>query len=169
MKKNILLLTVIVLMTGLLKAESLLLAKDRVAFYTIVTGENAIPSEIFAAEELSNILQKISSAKFQIISENNLDNVSAKRIYVGWTQFAEKQGYNLSAFSTDEWLISTQDDQLLICGGRPRGTLYAAYEFLAELGYKYFDYYNEIIPQKKELVSKRINKKGKPYFQERHI
>ena len=99
------------------------LARDGKTAYAIIRNTNATPAEIFAAKELSAFLEKATGAKFAVISETN-QPLPQKAIYVGWTDFAGRHA-DLSKLGAEDWIIKTKDKNLILAGGRPRGTLYA--------------------------------------------
>lgn len=150
-------------------ANDLQLARQGSTDYVIVQGENPIPAEKFAAEELSRLLQQITGAVFPVHTEDP-DRVPARAIYVGHTRFAADQQINLSAVGPDHWYVRSVGEQLILCGGRPRGTIYAVQEFLEqELGCRWFDPDNQILPAHRDLKLSPVRKNGEPLFRERNI
>ena len=83
-----------------------------------------------AAEELKLHLEKISSAKFQMIPEAKAQNNRKPAFYVGKTAFAQKQ-IDFSKFSDQESLVKVSGKDIIVTGGRTRGTLYAVYDLLS--------------------------------------
>ncbi len=160
--------------------------------YSIITGSGAIPAEEFAAEELSGHLARVTGAEFRIISETDAEQ-PAKAIYVGHTRFAAGKNIDFSALGEEEWVIKTFGDNLVLTGGRPRGTLYAVYEFLEEeVGCRWFGItgtisevktqlshpnirlerpyeYNEAIPSIPSLRIGSLDQRNKPAFWQRLI
>ena len=63
----------------------ILITKNRRALLPIVISSNPTEIEKFASEELSEYLEKVSGAVFEIMSE---DDVDGKAIYVGYTGYA---------------------------------------------------------------------------------
>jgi len=54
-----------------------------------------------------------------------------------------------SALGEEEWVIRTIGNDLLLTGGRPRGTMYAVYEFLEDhVGCHWLDRKTDVIPAK---------------------
>lgn len=149
--------------------KSISVVQDSKSEYVIVVAKDAIPSERFAAEELSNHLEKIFSCSFPIIQESSEKN-ELPAIYLGNTLFAQKNSFKLAEFTVEEWLLQTVDKNIILAGGRPRGTLYAVYEFLEKiLDCQWFDYYNEHIPKRKDLKLSPFNIRAKAVFKDRHI
>lgn len=131
--------------------------------YTIIVSGKPTAAEQMAAEELAKYLGKVADANFKTINEAS--GKPAKGIYVGWTQFAANNGITLSAFSSEEWSVSTVGNNLVMTGGRPRGTLNAVYAFLEEVvGVHVLDARTVVIPQLTDLTVNSPHLAGKPAF-----
>ena len=105
--------------------------------YFIVVGRDAADSELLAVAELGKYLGSVTgpvkdgvvkSYYGSPVAEGNQG--SARCIYVGWTEFAQKNGLDGSTMKPEEWAVKTVGADLILTGGRPRGTLYAVYDFL---------------------------------------
>jgi hypothetical protein len=100
--------------------------------WNIVVARDAIPSEMYAAQELQTFLEKTTGMKLQIT------NVSAKtsshHFYVGKNALADEVSSNVKTemFGPEDFRIVTGDNAITIIGGRPRGTLYGVYTFLED-------------------------------------
>jgi len=131
----------------------------------IVLADSHIPAEQTAAEELKTYLAKMTGARCEIVSEAQADGPA---IFVGPTAFAKRNGVDCAKLDKEEWLLRAAGGNLLIAGGRPRGTLYAAYEMLERLGVVWPDVNVEYVP---EIVSETIdwNLRGKPAMMNRCI
>lgn len=150
--------------------DILQLANNGKTGYVIVQGAKSIPAEEFAAAELSSLLNRITGAAFPIQQEVPGQAPPDKAIFIGQTDFAARLLPDIAAATPDQWFIRSAGEHLVLSGGRPRGTLYAVYEFLEqELGCRWFDQHNEIIPKRTDLSIKPIDKSGEPWFRERHI
>ncbi|MFH0797214.1 MAG: DUF4838 domain-containing protein [Candidatus Omnitrophota bacterium] len=163
--------TIFVLMALPLRAGELLLAEKGTTKYAIVLSNQASKSEKTAAEELAGYLQEITGATFQIITEDK--EVPGPRIIVGpgtlGNSILGKEA--VGQMAEEEFIIRTAGSDLLLVGGRPRGTLYAVYSFLEnDLGYRWLNWYgNEVIPKKETLRVNRIDRKEKPAFRSRDV
>ncbi len=152
-----------------LAKTSFYIAVDGAAQMTIVTGADPIPAEITAAKELSDYLRKITGASFTTITEDDKSN-NNPAIYLGWTVYAEKHGINVNQLGEESWVLRTVGNDLILTGGRTRGTLYAVYELLErQFGCHWLDETTEIVPQRPTLKLPNINRIGKPDFAERSI
>ena len=137
--------------------------------YAIIKSTNSTPAEKWAVEELSAYLQKVTGARFEVMSETNA-SLPPSAIYVGWTDFARGKGMDGSTLGDEEWIIKSTGKSLVLTGGRPRGTLYAVYEFLEqEVGCHWLDEFTEVVPSKPELKLNKLDIKGQPLFWDRKI
>ncbi|MBQ9336631.1 MAG: DUF4838 domain-containing protein [Lentisphaeria bacterium] len=98
----------------------------------LVTGTSPSRLEIMAENELCGFYRQIYGRELQKIDEKEIDGKSV--IFLGRTAFAEKHGIGPETFGQEEWLLRSVDDDLIICGGRPAGTLYGVYALLEALG-----------------------------------
>lgn len=132
----------------------------------VINSDGAIPAENTAARELSDYLKKITGAEFATVEEKGFKGGPA--IYVGWTEFAKKNGADFSTFGDEESLLKTTDDSLIVGGGRPRGALYAAYELLEKgLGVRWYTPWIEHVPSKQELKLVALDRRFNPAYEYR--
>lgn len=152
-------------------SKALILASNGGSDYIVVQSEKATKAEKFASAELAGYLEKITGAKFNIIKENAIARTDdgKKYIYVGNTEYAAKNGIDIGKLGFEEWVIRTDDsNNLIISGGRPKGTLYGVYEFLEKYcGCLWLDEQSETILKQKTLGIPEINVQDKPVFRDR--
>ena len=116
----------------------------------IVLADGATAAEQFAAEELASFIRRGTGAGLPILKESEFKG--ARGIYVGQTRLAQKSGAAFEKLGPEEWFICSARDSLVISGGRPRGTLYGAYEFLERAaGIRFLDAWSEHVPQRPTL------------------
>lgn len=106
----------------------LVLAERGQTAYTIVVSAQATAVERFAADELATWLAATTGATFARADERGFDGGAA--LYVGHTAFAAAHQVPLDTLGPEEWFAAAEGPSLIVAGGRPRGTLYAALEFL---------------------------------------
>ena len=169
MSHSALLAVAVIMSTAGGNGQELELARDGQASYVIVKGAAPTPAEGFALQELAGHLLKITGDRFRVASETDPD-LPRRAIYVGWTDFARRQGIELSTLGDEEWVIRTVDENLVLTGGRPRGTLYAVYELLEQqIGCHWFDEDTQTIPAKPTLMLDAMDIRDRPAFSDRHI
>jgi hypothetical protein len=63
----------------------------------------------------------------------------------------------------EEWAVKTVGTNLILTGGRPRGTLYAVYDFLQnDCGVGWFDRDTEVVPKNPALALPQVDRRGNP-------
>ncbi|HJN12826.1 MAG: DUF4838 domain-containing protein [Pirellulaceae bacterium] len=163
----------LIFLAGSASAESrerVTLARAGKSSCVIVQADNATEPEKFAAKELATFLKRVTGAEFPIAAEQLLTDDRASRIYVGWTRYATRRGVDTSKLGEEEWVIRTIDDDLVLTGGRPRGTMYAVYEFLEDhVGCHWPDRKTEVIPSKPTLEVGPLNIQAEPHFWQRQL
>jgi hypothetical protein len=132
---------------------------------TIVLPTDTIPSEETAAKELQHYLSRITGSDPLIVVEKAGTAIQGTAIYVGPTQYAKAHLKNKSPFADEEWTMQSSGNALILTGGRPRGTLYAAYHFLEDVcGVRWWTPWEETVPQRKGLSIANIDRREKPSF-----
>ncbi|MEI6503604.1 MAG: alpha-glucuronidase family glycosyl hydrolase, partial [Armatimonadota bacterium] len=112
-----------------LPAAAFTLAEAGKAQAVIVLPEKPTPAEKTAATELASYLGKITGAAFRPLSADQA--AGRPRILVGPSAAARKilSDAVVDGLGSEEFVIRTVGRDLLLVGGRPRGTLYAVYSF----------------------------------------
>ncbi len=110
--------------------DTLTLAAHGRTDWQIVLPPAPTASEQYAAEELARFLHESTDADFQIVPLSG--TADRHRIFLGFPLWNAPGGLNpvQRGMGKEEFYIQTLDDDLILTGGRPRGTLYAVYEFL---------------------------------------
>ena len=148
---------------------ALTLAREGQTTYSIVEAARATEPEKYAAKELAEFLGRVTGATFPIVAEEAAAG-DDQRIYVGWTDFAARHGIEASGLGQEEWVIRTIGDDLALTGGRPRGTMYAVYEFLEDhVGCHWLDRKTEVIPSRPTLEVGPLKVQDKPWFWQRWL
>lgn len=149
--------------------EGAILGTDGKALLRIATRANAIPAERTAAEELRTYLGKITGADFAVVDESDA-KADGPTIYLGQTAFAAAQGIDAAKLGEEESILRTVDGNLIITGGRPRGTLYAVYILLEDvLGCRWYTPWCEEIPARRDCRVPALNLCRVPAFAMRDI
>lgn len=148
--------------------SELSLSKAGKTEYAIVVSPDSTAAERWAAKEVSRVLSKITGTEFKI--QESADYQGAKVIIVGRGEMAKKYfpDIDFEKLEPEEVVIKTSGEKLLISGGRPRGTLYAASRFLqSQCGVRYWTPWAEKIPNNPDLTIKELNIREKPAFESR--
>jgi hypothetical protein len=148
---------------------SVSLALERKIDYMVVVAPGATEAEAYAAKELAHYLGKITGQCCSIVAESNA-SAGPRKVFVGWTDFAVRQKVDASRLGEEEWTIRAVDADLMIVGGRPRGTLYGVYALLErELGCHWLDHDTEVVPSIPSLHLGKLDRRSKPAFWFRSI
>ena len=149
---------------------SLQLANDGKTEYVIVTATAASRAEAFAARELAEYLGRGTKTSWPVVKECDFRG-DKPALFVGPAEFARQQGIDVGKLGSEEWIIRSVDSNVVISGGRPRGTLYGAYEFLERcVGVRFLDAATEYVPQRPTLtLPADMAIQSKPAFFRREI
>ena len=136
---------------------------------TVIAAKDATVAEQTAAREVADYLGKVTGAKVGLITEKTA-LPPGNRIFVGPTGAAAKLGLDPARLGPEEWIVRTAGKDLYLVGGRPRGTLYAAYHFLEDVvGVRWWTPWEETVPSKPVLKVGSLNLSGTPAFRYRDI
>lgn len=150
-------------------AASLVLAQNGRTPYVIALAHDAIPAEQTAARELSDYIQQISGAKLAVKPETEVAG-NAPQILVGAGARAKKllPTQNWAALGNDGVVIKTLGQNLILAGGRPRGSLYAVYSLLEEkFGVRWWTPEETTVPKQSTLKLAPQNTAYTPKLQTR--
>jgi hypothetical protein len=162
-------IVIVVALVLVVPARGLTLVRDGKAAAPIVCASGATAAERMAADEVAQYLQRISGAEFRVHSEDR-PPAKGSRVLVGPTAVAQNQGLAVDELGPEEWVIRTVGNDLVIVGGRPRGTIYAAYHFLEDvLGVHWWNPFEESVPRRKTVHLGQLNLRGKPALPYRDI
>ncbi|MBR6169619.1 MAG: hypothetical protein IKQ51_02795, partial [Bacteroidaceae bacterium] len=130
-----------------------------VSAFQVVVSPTAIPAERTAAKELSFYLSQVSSAGESVPVVAERDSALGAVVHVGQSPEA------LTALGLGGWSELKPDEvcycvdasgDVWIAGDRPRGTLYAVYEFLErEYGVRFFTADDTLLPKRPSLALPR--------------
>ncbi len=146
-------LSLLLLTTHLQAQTAVTLAKDKQTLYSIVVAADAIPAEKTAAQQLQHYLQEVTGAQFSLLTEETA-NANLPQILVGSGNRTKAllPTQNWNALGSDGIVIKTVGNTLILAGGRPRGALYAVFEFLEkQAGCRWWTPTEKTIPSKATL------------------
>ena len=150
--------------SGVAHASEQKIASDGITAFVIVTSAKPIAEETTAAGWLATVLKQITGADFAIKAEDATD-LPKTLLLVGDTAAAKKDGIEASKLKPEEWRIKSVGESLILCGGRPRGTVYAVCEFLEEqCGVLRLDPFTEVVPSNPTLTITALDRGGRPAF-----
>jgi len=134
----------------------------------IVLGDDAIPAEKTAATELQSFVQKMTGAQIPIVSSSATANGQC-RIFIGQTAQTKSilPGFKWETLVHDGILRKRVGSDLVLAGDRPRGTLYAVYDYLESLGVKFLAPDETVIPNLSKIIFPKTDKVYVPKLQYR--
>lgn len=99
--------------------------------WDIVIADDAIPSEIHAAEEFQSFLAQASGIQLPIVTTADRPD---RHVLIGASPMLADAGLqvDVAAMGPEQLRIVVRDGLIAIVGGRPRGTLYGVYTFLED-------------------------------------
>ena len=133
----------------------LTLADGGTTDYVIVVADDAISAEVTAGDELKAYLEQVTGAVFPIHNEAGAPPAASK-IYVGPSTTAKSlvPEIDTAELGYDGIVIKTVGQDLVLAGGRTRGTIYAVYTFLQDVvGCGWYEHdAPEVIPNTPTLI-----------------
>ncbi|MBM3498147.1 MAG: DUF4838 domain-containing protein, partial [Armatimonadetes bacterium] len=150
-------------------AAPLAISADGRSEYAVVQAAGATEAESFAAQELAAFLRRGTGAEWPLAGEAGFGG--GRAVYVGPTAFAAKHGLTPDELGPEEWVIRRFEGDLVLCGGRPRGTLYGVYEFLERfVGVRFLDPDTEFVPDRPTLrLPAGLAVRDAPVFSRREV
>jgi hypothetical protein len=148
--------------------ETAYLVREGSSPYVIVTAEGAIPSEHHAAEELRKHIMLATGADIPVVTEDDSRVLTHPRIMIGWSETS-------AGFGEDDCILRTvpsetgSEPDIVIHGGRPRGTLNGVYSFLDQLGFRWYTPRVTRFPESDTLPIPELNETFRLPFMYRHL
>jgi hypothetical protein len=151
------------LAAGALPAAHLKLVDNGKSAYSIRIARDASPSAKRAAGELQRLLREMSGASLPIVEDAKARK--GRAILIGGGAAAVK----VDTFGPEGFTLKTVGDNLVIAGGRERGTMYGVYEFLDRLGCRWFTADVSRIPKRPTIVIDPMDETKRPAFEYREV
>jgi len=145
------------------------IAKDKTALADIVIPDKAGPAERYAAQELSDYVQRISGARLAIAPESQATNRT--RLLVGRTRTAEPVLADLHDADVDTFVVRQFGRDIVLVGMSERATLYAVYDLLErDLGCRWLAPGKawEEVPEEQHIVLSTVNRIERPGMKYRY-
>ena len=132
--------------------------------YAIVIAFDASPSERHGAAELQKFIEEMSGARLPITAEPQ-----RLMVLVGRSVALDKlePAIPFADLGPEGFALKTKGRQIIIAGGRQRGTMYGVYEFLEKLGCRWFTADVSRIPKMSSIAVPALDEIQKPSFEAR--
>ena len=147
---------------------ALVLAKDGTAKCVILRQAGASPPEQLSVKELAETLKVITGAGFVV--QDAAESSPEAAIIVGQGPVAKNlfPEVPFDQLGQEEVVIKSKGNRLLLAGGRPRGTLYAVYQFLQQqCGVRWWTPWASQIPHRPTLELGDLDLRCRPTFESR--
>ena len=115
--------------------------------WDIVVSEDALPSEVYAAEEFQSLFAEASGIRLPIVKTTDRAD---RHVFIGPSEAMRisAAGFDVGDFGSEDLRIVVRGDNIVIAGGRPRGTLYGVYTFLENyLGVRFLTVNHTHVPK----------------------
>jgi len=148
------------------RSDAMIIARNGEAKAVIVVADDATEAERHAAAELADFLRQITGAAFEI---SGPPAAGKPRLLVGpGAAKSAAADFSTDGLGADGIVIRTVGGDLILAGGRPRGTLYAVYTFLEDsLGCRWWSSTASTIPKKPTLDVGELNVRYVPALEYR--
>lgn len=149
---------------------NMILCDEGKSDYAIVISQNAPSPERHAAQELQHFLQEISGASIPIVEDSS--PLPPRAILLGENNHLETIGEEIDfkSLGKEGYILRSKGDQLIIAGGKPRGTLYGVYGLLEDhLGCRWFTPDLSRIPKSKKLAIPSLDETVIPPLEYRDV
>lgn len=116
--------------------------------FVIVEAAAPTAAEAMAVKEIARFLGQSMRAAVRVVKEPDFKG-GAPAVFVGQTALAGRSGLDFKKLGPEEWVLRSVGTDLIIAGGRPRGTLYGVYEFLERIvGVRFLDAHTVFVPDR---------------------
>jgi len=146
------------------------LAEEGSTQYRIVVGAEATPEVEAAAQDFAEHFETITGVSIAIDTDKS--QRSEHEILIGPSRHLEElvKGIERDELEGEEYLIFTQDQSLVLTGGKTRAAPNAVYTFLDEIvGCRWYTPDCAVIPKKPLLKVKAVHWRRKPAFKRRCV
>ena len=145
-------------------AANLRLVENGKSDYSIVIAPDASQSERHGAEELQKFLEQMSGARLPITTDPR-----RRMVLVGNSAALENLNLRIpfADLGPEGFALKTSGHNVVIAGGRLRGSMYGVYTFLEKLGCRWFTPELSRIPKTRTITVGPLDEKQTPAFEYR--
>ncbi|HUZ46590.1 MAG TPA: DUF4838 domain-containing protein [Terriglobia bacterium] len=149
------------------QAGGIELVRDGRSRYSIVLSPKASLSEQRGAHEFQHFLQEMSGAELPITT--SAASGSGNWIFMGQSEALDalNPGIPYAKLGPEGFALKTMGQNLVIAGGRERGTMYGVSTFLEKLGCRWFAENASRIPRRPTITVPALDETQRPAFEYR--
>lgn len=165
------------LMASCARDGAVTIAKKGKSHYAIVLSDNASPSERHAAVELRDFIRMATGAEVPVVADTEERAGQPPRIVIGMGGTAEallkdSGPIDIASLGDDGFALRTvasggSAPDILIAGGRQRGSMYGVYTLLEKAGFRWYTPKITRYPANETLKVPQMNEDFKPAFMSR--
>lgn len=151
-------------------SQALTLVENCKSNYTIVISNEASLTEHHGAQELQMYLQMISGCYIPILQD--VQEPTGPMILVGRSNKLQQidSSIDYDKLGNEGFVVKTVGENIILTGGKLRGTMYAVYSFLEDvLGCRWYTPECSVIPKKSTITLQSLNSMQKPAFKQRDV
>ncbi|AIE83908.1 DUF4838 domain-containing protein [Fimbriimonas ginsengisoli] len=149
--------------------------RSTVALVTLFVGIAVAPAQIAVvpSPEATLAENRAAGELAKYLGEMGVNIVpiskAATKIYIGQSRQAARlcPDIDWKRLGNEEVILRTVGDDLVVGGGRPRGSVYAVYRLLDRLGTRWWTPWATSVPKRRGLALPRLNIREKPAFEYR--
>ncbi len=136
--------------------------------YVVVLGEEASPSEQWAADEFIEHVRLMSGVTLPRMVAP--DDLPERAVLIGASDATRELGGPLDpSLGPEGFVIRTVADRIVIVGGRKRGTMYGVFTLLERLGCRWWTPTESTIPRRSTITVGPLDLRGVPKLEARNI
>lgn len=149
-------------------APTLTLAEDGKSAYEVLVARDATVAEKHAANEFVSFFQRVTGARLPVRNSTRLPRGPVVIVGPNEAIKAVAPDLSLDGLGADGFVIETRGPNLILAGGRSRGTLYAVYTFLEDtVGCRWWSSTVSTIPKKPTLAVSPLHDRQVPILEYR--
>ncbi len=136
---------------------------------TIVVRERPTEDILFAAETLQTYIERMSGAVLPVATDS--EKVVGNRLLLGLSD-ASRPVRLLRDLADEGYALHLDGRDLVVCGGRDRGTVYGAAALLHHLGVRWYvpgDDLGSCVPEMTDIVLSELDQRHEPSFPMRWV
>ncbi len=150
-------------------AGQVTLAREGRPTAIVVVAEDAIEPEQHAAAELASFLGEVTGGRFELVrataASPGHDGTARLLVGEGAARLAEA-GFSVADLGQEGIILRTVGRDIILAGGRPRGTLYAVYSFLEDhVGCRWWSSKAATLPHQPTLAVGPLDVRYLPVFE----
>jgi hypothetical protein len=149
-------------------AGDLVLIENGKSPCVIVAADGLSPSEKTGIKQLQKSLMEMSGAKVEVKKPGEAKGPGQVKLVVGHKTVRELfPDVKLDDLGKEGFILKTVDNAVLVAGGEQRGTMYACFELLEKLGFRWWAVGATDVPKKETVTLPALDERQTPKIEYR--